>query len=261
MAKKIITFLLLLTIVLTPAVVWADTEDVELAEYQIHNDNMHISLPYDGWYINTPRDISKEFLEVSENSKRKLVKYLNDNDIDYNVVSEDLKTEINVILVNSSQSKTMFDFNLIEDEVLLDRAKGLVELGTQEEKDIKTTYNTYRLEEFNKCTFMVFEGTVESEADNVKFYQYTTMINGYGISVTLRSSEGADYESDKMLLEKIVHTLDIKEVKEVDLKTNMYKQMALPIAVVVVFVGFVIFIFVRQIRKNKREEAANKKKE
>jgi len=261
MAKKIITFLLLLAIVLTPVVVWADAEDVELAEYQVHNDNMHISLPYGGWYINTPRDINKDFLEVSENSKRKLVKYLNDNDIDYNVVSEDLKTEINVILVNSSQSKTMFDFNLIDDEVLLDRAKGLVELGTQEEKDIKTTYNTYRLEEFNKCTFMVFEGTVESEQDNVKFYQYTTMINGYGISVTLRSSEGADYDSDKLLLERIVHTLDIKEVKVVDLKTNMYKQMAIPILVVVAFVGFVVFLFVRQIRKNKREEAANKNKE
>lgn len=260
MTKKIISSLLILVLLLAPMTVWADSKEATLTEYQLHNDNMHISLP-DGWYLNTPRDIDEDFLEVSENSKRKLTNYLTDNDIDFNLVSKDLLNEINVILVNSSKTKTLYDFNKLEDSYLKEKAKALVDQGTQEDNKIKTTYNSYSLDKFNKCTFMVLEGVVEDKNGKIKFYQYTTTINGFGITVTLRASKGADYEAGKQLLDKIVHTLDIKEIKEVDMKTNAYKQLITPIVLVGSVVAFTAFLFIRQLIKNKKEEKAKKAKQ
>ena len=258
MAKKIGTIILMLLMLLSPAAAWADVGDVEtlvLTEHNLGSDVMHISLP-EGWYFNTPRDIDGEFLKVSENSRRKLIKYLNDSDIDYNLVSKDLLDEINIIFVNSSQSKMMYNFSLLNRDVLIERAKSMVDMGTQENKDIRSTYHSYELQEFNGCIFMVFEGTMESPEEKVDFYQYTTMVNGFGITFTYRGSEGTDYESGKLLLDKIAHSFTVDEIKEADLKENMIKQMIAPAALVAGFIGFTIFLFIRQLRKNKKEEKA-----
>ena len=221
---------------------------------------MHISLP-DGWYFNTPRDIDSDFLKVSENSRRKLIKYLTDYDIDFNLVSQDLLEEINVIFVNSSQAKMMYNLSYISDDVLTERAQRMLDTEAEEQNGTKTTYHSYRLEKFNDCTFMIFEGTIESNEDKIQLYQYTTMVNGYGITCTYRGSEGADIEQGKLLLDEIVHTFHVDEIKEADIKTNMIKQMFIPAAVVAGFVLFTVFLFVRQMRKNKKEEAAKKAKE
>ena len=149
----------------------------------------------------------------------------------------------------------MHDFHLLEEDMLKQRAQDLIDLGTQEDEGIKTTYLSYRLEEFNKCIFTIFEGKVETEQQNAQFYQYTTTINGFTITVTYRAYDGADYEAGKQLLDQIVHTLNINEVKEGNIKTNIIMQMIPPALLVIGFVGFAIFLFVRQIRKNKQEEA------
>ena len=96
---------------------------------------------------------------------------------------------------------------------------------------------------------------------NADFYQYTTMVNGFGVTCTYRGYEGADYEAGKLLLDEIVHTFRVDEIKVTDPKQNMIKQMVAPAAVVAGFVGFTIFLFIRQLRKNKKEEAARAAKE
>ena len=65
----------------------------------------------------------------------------------------------------------------------------------------------------------------------------------------------------KLLLDEIVHTFRVDEIKVPDPKQNMIKQMVAPAAVVAGFVGFTIFLFIRQLRKNKKEEAARAAKE
>ena len=218
MAKKIIMLIMVALLVLIPVSAWADAEDAEAAsevqlyEYKLGNDEMHISLPEEGWYFNTPRKIDRDFLEVSENSKRKLENYMADNDIDYNLVSEDLLDEINIILVNSSQSKMMYNFYLLEEEVLIDRAEQLIGMGPQGDEDVTTTYTSYEMQEFNDCLFMVFEGELETKEQKAHFYQYTTMVNGFGITCTYRGYDGADYESGKLVLDQIVHSLRIDEI-------------------------------------------------
>lgn len=255
MSKKLIYFLIILTL-LFPSAAFADNGSTALTEYSLASD-MQISLP-DGWYFNTPRDIDKDFLKVSENSRNKLMKYLTNNDIDYNLVSKDLLQEINVIFVNSSQTKIMYDFNLLGEDVLLEKAQALIDMETEAEDGVKTTYQTYRLEKISGCTFMVFEGIMESETDTTQFYQYTTMVNGYSITCTYRGNEGADHEQGKLLLDEIAHTFRVDEIKEANVRKNLISQMIAPAVIIGGFFLFTVFLFIRQLIKNKKEEAAEK---
>ena len=256
--KRIIGYMMVLVMVSSPLMIWAGNEELSFTEYELGVEDMHISLP-DGWYFNTARKIDEEFLEVSENSRRKLSQYMADNDIDYNLVSKNLLEEINIIFINSSQSKMMHNFTLLNEDVLTERAQAMIDMGVQEDKGIKTTYDSYRLEKVNEdCIFMIFEGSVETAEQKADFYQYTTMINGYGVTCTYRGYEGADYEAGKAVLDQIVQSFRVDEIKEVDLKTNAMRQIIAPAVLVVGFVCFTIFLFVRQIRKNKKEEMQKK---
>ena len=89
MLRKMTTMLLSLCFILMPIATFG-----AITEYPVGNDNMHISLPND-WYCNTPEDIDEDFLKVTENTERKLSKYLSKSGIEYNLVSKDLKEELN----------------------------------------------------------------------------------------------------------------------------------------------------------------------
>lgn len=251
MLKKITTIMVTLCFILAPGTVFG-----AMTEYQVSNDNMHISLP-DGWYHNTPQDIDEAFLKVSENTERKLSKYLTKNGIQYNLVSKDLKEELNVVVQHTSQTKAMFDFNLIEKATLEDRAQSLVDLGAQEEDDIITTYTDYTVEKINQCVFTIFDGTVESEDGKVKFIQYTTTINGYGITISYRADEGSDMDVGAALIQKVVKSFRVDEVIETELKTEVYKQMLTPIIIAGGAILISVIIIIRQVRKNRREKKGN----
>ncbi len=248
MLKRMTTMILALCLILMPGAAYG-----AMAEYPVVNDNMHISLPND-WYCNTPEDIDQDFLKVSENTERKLSKYLSKNGIKYNLVSKDLKKELNVIVQHNSQTKAMFDFNLIEKATLKDRAQTLIDLGTQEDDGVKTTYTDYTIEKINQCVFTVFNGTIESEKEDIHFIQYTTTINGYGVTISYRADKGANLEAGAALVKKVVNTFTVTEVIETDLKTEVYKQMLTPIAIAGGFILITASLIIWQIRKNRKEK-------
>lgn len=247
MLKKLTTILFVLCFIMVPSVTFG-----AMTEYPVGSGNMHISLP-NGWYCNTPDTIDPDFLKVSENTESKLSKYLSKNGIQYNLVSKDLKEEINVVLQHTSQTKAMFDFNLLEREILEDRAQTLVNLGEQEEKGVRTTYTDYVVKKINQCVFTIFNGKVESEEEKVDFIQYTTTINGYGVTISYRGQKDVDMEAGAALMEKIVKSFRVTEVIETELKTEVYRQMLTPIAIAGGFILITATLIIRQIRKNRKE--------
>lgn len=250
MYKKFLALLLFLSVVASPAAASATAEEIPMTEYVLEDDNMSVDLP-DGWYFNTPEQIDKDFLEVTENKERKLEKFLRESGISYNLVSKDLKEEINVIMVSTSQTKTMFNFNLLDKEVLENRAQVLIAQGTQEDDSGKTTYTSYEVRTIGDCTFTILSGNMERKEGNADFIQYTTAVNGYGITFSYRAYEGADTEKGKILMENIVSTLAIKVIEDADVKTQFIKQV-IPYALLVLgVVGFTVFMFIKQLRKNK----------
>lgn len=250
MYKKFLALLLALAAAVSPAAALAEPSEIPMTEYILEEDNMFVDLP-DGWYFNTPEQIDKDFLEVTENKERKLEKFLRESGIAYNLVSKDLKEEINVIMVSTSQTKTMFNFNLLDKEVLENRAQVLIDQGTQEDDSGKTTYTSYEVRTIGDCTFTILSGNMERKEGKADFIQYTTAVNGYGITFSYRAYEGADLENGRNLMENIVSSLDIKVIEQADVKTQFIKQ-TIPYALLVVgVVGFTVFMFIRQLRKNK----------
>ena len=255
MYKKIITLLLILCFVLAPTAVFADDDATEMSKYFLISENMQINLP-DGWYFNTPDEIDEDFLKVTENTERKLEKFLSKNNVRYNLVSKDLKEEINIVTQHNSQTKAMFDFNLIDVNTLKDRAKTLVDLGAQEDDGITTTYTSYSVEKINQCVFTIFNGTIEDENGKTDFVQYTTTINGYGITISYRGNAGADLEAGAALLRQVVESFNVTEVIKTDLKKEVYKQMLTPIAIAGGFILITATLIIRQIIKNRKEKKA-----
>lgn len=250
MHKKIIALCLTLCFILAPATTFA----ASMTKYMVGNDNMHISLP-NGWYINTPEEIDPEFLEVTENTESRLKKYLTKNYIEYNVVSKDTTEEINILLQHTAQTKAMFDFNLLSKDLLKEKAQTLIDLGAQEEDGVTTTYTSCALEQIDKCLFTVFQGTSESEEEGKKnFIQYTTTINGYGVTISYRANEGVNLEQGTELVTKVANSFQVTEVIETELKTEVYKQMLTPIALAGGVILVTAILIIRQVRKNRKEK-------
>lgn len=250
MGKKLLTLMLFLAAALFPASALAETSQAPMTECVLEEGNIFVDLPC-GWYFNTPEQIDRDFLKVTENKERKLEKFLRESNIAYNLVSSDLKEEINVIMVSTSQTKTMFNFNLLDKETLEDRAQMLIDKGPQEDDSGKTTYASYEIKSIGDCTFTVLCGSMEREEGKADFVQYTTVVNGYGITFSYRAYEGADSEKGSALMENIVASLDVKVIEDADIKTQFIKQMIPYILLVAGVVGFTIFMFVRQLRKSK----------
>lgn len=259
MFKKCISILLALCFIFAPGTAFADVnhgiDPVPTSEYFVIDENMQISLP-DEWYFNTPDEIDEDFLKVTENTEKKLKKFLSKNNIRYNLVSKDLKEEINVITQHNSQTKAMFDFNLIDQKTLEERAQMLVDLGAQEDDGITTTYSSYYVEKINQCVFTIFNGTVEDENGKTDFIQYTTTINGYGITISYRGSEGAKLDLGELLIRQIAESFNVTEVIKTDLKKEVYKQMLTPIAIAGGFILITATLIIRQVIKNKKEKKA-----
>ena len=164
------------------------------------------------------------------------------------------KEEINVITQHNSQTKAMFDFNLIDQKTLEERAQMLVDLGAQEEDDITTTYTSYSVEKINQCVFTIFKGNIVDENGKTDFIQYTTTINGYGITISYRGNEGSDLDLGELLIRQVVESFNVNEVIETELKKEVYKQMLTPIAIAGGFILITVTLVIRQILKNRKEK-------
>ena len=232
----------------------AYADDSKLTNYQLYNSNMSISLP-DGWYFNTQKEIDKSFLNVTENSAVRLKKYLLQQHVEYNLVSKDLKSELNVIVLHNTKTKLVFDFNTIEKEKLWSQVESLASTGNSNEKaNISTSYSDYDVKKIGKCIYTYMVGEMEEENQDSIITQYSTIINGYGINISMKSYDESRLEEDSELLSSIVNSIQINEIKETNRKKQMIEEFAPPVILIVGFLGITIFLFVRQLIRNKREK-------
>lgn len=232
----------------------AYADDTKLTSYQLYNSNMSISLP-DGWYFNTQKEIDKSFLNVTENSAVRLKKYLLQQHVEYNLVSKDLKSELNVIVLHNTKTKLVFDFNTLEEEKLWSQIESLASTGNSNDKaNISTSYSEYDVKKIGKCIYTYIVGEMEEENQDSLITQYSTIINGYGINVSMKSYDKSRFEENSELLSSIVNSIQINEVKETNRKKQMIQEFAPPVLLIVGFLGITIFLFIRQLIRNKKEK-------
>lgn len=232
----------------------AYADDYTLSTYDLYNSNMTISLP-DGWYFNTQKEIDKDFLNITENSVARLKKYFLQQHVEYNLVSKDLKSEINVIVLHNTKTKLVYDFNTLEDEKLWSQVKSIAATGNENEKNnISASYEEYDIKKIGKCIYAYIVGEMTEESQNSIISQYSTIINGYGINVSIKSYDKSRYEEDAELISEIVDSIEIHEVYESNRKKQMILEFAPPAILILGFLGFTIYLFIVQIKKNKKEK-------
>ena len=88
------------------------------------------------------------------------------------------------------------------------------------------------------------------------FVQYTTTINGYGITISYRGAAGSDLDAGADLLRQVVESFNVTEVVQTELKKEMFKQMLTPIAIAGGFILITAALIIRQVLKNRKEKKA-----
>lgn len=255
MIKKLFQIFIYLCLILIPQTCFAETDVVSLPSmttHQLYNDNMSIDLP-NGWYFNTRSSIDDDFLKVSKNSAFKLKKYFGQKHIEYNLVSKDLTQEINVIVIHDSNSKLIFDYNTVDKIKLKKQMDTLVSQGTQEKKAGVTTYVSTELREINNCLFSVLTGEMTEENTTSRIIQYSTIINGYGINLSIKSYEDKMDSNSEALISNIADSFQVKEIEATDRKKNAFIQFLPPALMLIAFIAFTVYIFINQLKRNKAE--------
>ena len=212
---------------------------------------MYISLP-SSWYTNTQEKIDKDFLLVSENNERKLKKYLKQQSIMYNLVSKDLTQEINVVLQKDSGTEVVFDLNTIDDKELINEAEMAVNQNNEDNKEESAiVYSDYAVEKINECKYIILKGKLKSENQSGKIVQYSTTINGYGMTISYRGYEDATFEAGDELMEKIISGIEIKEVLVSNRKSAVFKALMPITAVTITLAGVAIYARKRKKKSDK----------
>lgn len=256
MIKKLFQIIICICLLLVPQTSFAETDVVSLPSmttYQLYNDNMSIDLPND-WYFNTRSSIDDDFLKVSKNSAFKLKKYFGQKHIEYNLVSKDLMQEINVIVIHDSNSKLIFDYNTVDKTKLKNQMETLVSQGAQEEKAGVTTYKSTELRQINNCLFSVLKGEMTEENASSRIIQYSTIINGYGINLSIKSYEDKMDSNSETLISSIADSFQVREIEATNRKKNAFIQFLPPALMLLAFIVFTVYIFINQLKKNKAEK-------
>ena len=251
MLKKLWSVFVCLSFLL-PACTAYGTENLpSMTRYDMAGETMHLSLP-DGWYFNTPDQIDEEFLEVSENRAGRLKNYLDKNGIVFNLLSRDLSQEINIILKQITQSKLLFNFSTMEESSLMEQAELLISKENTPEGDKlseNSTYKSYELLKADPFIFMVFEGDMITEDGSADFVQYSTMVNGYALTMSMRTYDGGDFETSKTLMRQVVISLQVDKILEFDRKSAMIAEFGPAVLLFFALILVVAFLIVRHLKK------------
>lgn len=246
-----LALLLLIACLLPPA---ARAESVQtFSVYPLYTRDMSIELP-DGWYMNTQNAIDPDFLSVSANSQYKLKKYLTQQHVEYNLVSKDLKTELNVIVLHNSRTKLIYNYNDADPAKLEDQIANLVEAGVTTSKAGETTYSSGRLDMKDSCLFIVLEGKMEEESASSILVQYSTIVNGFGINISIKSYDETLADQNAALIEQVAGSFRVAEVKEGNRTLQIIVEFLPPILLVLGFIGFAVYRVVAQVRKNRMKD-------
>ena len=140
----------------------------------------------------------------------------------------------------------------MKDEELINEAEAATQNnGEDKESDAdkdKIVYYDYEIKKINDCKYIILKGELKSPSRNAKIIQYTTIINGYGITVSYRAYDNANIEDGYILMDEVIDSVDVKVVETNNPKMTIVEQL-LPI--VLLIISFIcITLFIRKRKKS-----------
>jgi nitrogen fixation-related uncharacterized protein len=178
------------------------------------------------------------YTTLLQTTKEDLEKEYKQNSILYNGVSEDFSNELYIYATNNSLTKKIHNLALIE-ETQLDEVKEEIKNTVQAQGMYIKEQEMYEVGDIS----FVFSEIKNGEAI---IYQYYTIVNGNGITISLNTSDSS-YDSKKF--QKIIDTIEFDEIQEKSVNLNLYILIGSTTALVI----FVIILMFRAF-SNKRYE-------
>lgn len=239
----VVTLMCLFTII--PVASAADSVTCELSEL-----NMTIDVPAD--WITFTRDIDENDpnLELLGTTAETLISTYEANSIYFNAVYLDPLSEIVVTMITDESSQDIYDFNRISDKDMPQAAETIREEMQKIMGDAATyTESSFYTHEQAKFAVFNFE-TSGALPDHAQ--QYTTIINGQTINVTLHSYTGELTTAQEQLLEDVVNSITFTKVTK---KPGIDLSEAGITAIIGGVVAGIVALVISLINRNKRKIA------
>ena len=246
--KKPFLFAIALMCMLTsvPAAYAANSTTYELSEL-----NMTIDVPAD--WITFTRDIDENDpnLEQMGTTAETLISTYETNSIYLNAVCLNPLSEIVITMVSDKSTQSIYDFNLISDEDMPEAAES-IRTEMQEIMGDAATYTESSIYTHTQAKFAVFNFETSGEfPDHAQ--QYTTIINGQTINVTLHSYTGQLTAAQEQLLKDVVDSITFTKVTK---KPWLDVSRVMMSAIIGGISGAIAVVIVALVKKHKRRKAA-----
>jgi hypothetical protein len=246
--KKIMSIAVVLIILtaLVPAAYAADT-----AVYDLPELNLSVDVPAD--WITFTRDIEENDpnLALFGTTAEAMVSDYESKNIYLNSVCLEPLSEIVITMVADDGSKEVFDFNNISDEDMPETVETIKD-EMQKLMGDAATYAGTGMYTHAQAKFAIFNFETGGELPD-HGQQYTTVINGQTINITLHSYTGELTADQEQLIKDVVDSITFTEVKT---KPGIDLSHAATTGLIGAVGGGIVAAIVVLINRSKRKKAA-----
>jgi len=244
--KRLFAFLIVLTFLSlsVPAAYAAESNTYELPEL-----SMAIEMP-EGWVTFT-REIDADDPNLAQfnTTAEALINNYKANSIYLNSICIDPLSEIVITMVSDKSTQDIYDFNRISEEEMSGAAE-TIRAEMQELLGDGATYTQSGVYMHAQAKFVVLNFEKSGElSDHAQ--QYTTIINGKTINVTLHSYSGQLTAAQEQLLNDVVDSITFTKVTK---KPWLNFSHAITNAIIGGIIGVIIVTFVKLFKKRKRQK-------
>ena len=168
-----------------------------------------------------------------------------------NAVQPDLGAEITVVCTEDQRSRSAFDYNLITEEDLNEQGQSVIDYDFSEGAQ-GMRYVSFEQMQGEQARFLRFVGEIEGgSAGYTQFIQYSTVLNGTAVSVTLHSFGQAVSGEQQDMLQSIVDSMRWDEVRERSLSGGMVFNLVLLVLILGGLIASTVFFSIRYRRTKK----------
>lgn len=250
MKKLLALALCLLTISALPVQAAAGT----MHPHRLEDLGLTLVLP-DGWMLFTPETSDSDpNLKALGTDGKTLRQSLEEGNVRLNAVLPDLSAEITLVCSVDQRSESASDYNLITEEDLNEQGQTVIDHDFGDDA-AGLDYLSFEQMQGKQARFLRFVGEIrQEESGYTQFIQYSTLMNGTAVSVTLHSFGGPVSEEQEALLEEIVDSMEWDEVLERTLSKDTKITLIVFGCILLALICSTIFFTVRYRRQQKRGE-------
>lgn len=218
--KKYKLFLAVLLILCIPAAsAAADTTSYEIPEL-----NMKLDIP-DNYYTFT-RDVNEKTPNIDklEQDLEAYQKQMKSGNVYLNSFSADKTSELILSMIVNRSSKHYYDFNLYDNKKMEDFARQIMSVEEQNNAEAKKSdskedaaaytykYTNHSIYQHKQAKFLMFELSITQDKKTIYSKQYSTIINGQIINLTINSTKKELSDEDKTVLDHIVDSIQFTQI-------------------------------------------------